>query len=80
MTGYTGASMGDVVIQTLNYLGGAIATYFWIDDDGEGDFEAGWYDEDYAPIAEDTVFFQPADGLWVAGADGLNLVFPATPL
>jgi len=80
VAGYTGESMGDIVVQTLDYLGGPVATYLWMDDNGGGDFDPGWYDEDYNAVADDTVFFQPGDGLWVAGADGLNLVFPATTL
>ena len=80
VTGYTGESMEDVVVQTLDSFGNAVATYSWIDDNGGGDFDPGWYDEGYEAIQEDTVFFQPGDGLWVAGLDGLNLVFPATAL
>ena len=33
------------------------------------------YDDSYEAIEEGTVFFQPGDGLWVGGDDGLNLVF-----
>ena len=80
VTGYTGESMEDVVVQTLDYVGNAVASYIWLDDDGAGDFDPGWYDEDYEAIESGTVYIEPAKGLWVAGADGLNLVFPATTL
>ena len=80
VTGYTGECMDTVAMQTLDAFGNALATYTWMDDDGGGDYDPGWYDEDYNAVAEDTVFFQPGAGLWVAGDDGLNLVFPATPL
>ncbi len=78
VTGYTGECMDTVNIQVLNYLGQTTATYYWQDDNGGGDFDPGWYDEDYAPIEEDTVIIQPGDGLWVAGDDGLEVVFPST--
>ena len=80
VTGYTGESMGDAVIQTLDAFGGTVATYLWIDDNGAGDFDPGWYDDGFEAIQEDTVFVQPGDGLWVSGTDELNIVFPATTL
>ena len=78
--GYEGENMEVVVIQTLDYLGNAVDTYCWMDDNGGGDFEPGWYNGDYEPIEENSVFIQPGDGLWVAGDDGLTLEFPAISL
>jgi hypothetical protein len=78
--GYEGENMEVVVIQTLDNLGNAIDTYNWMDDNGGGDFEPGWYNGDYEPIEEGTVLVQPGEGLWVAGDDGLTLEFPATVL
>ena len=78
--GYEGENMEVVVIQTLDNLGNAIDTYNWMDDNGGGDFEPGWYNGDYEPIEEGTVLVQPGEGLWVAGDDGLSLEFPATVL
>ena len=76
--GYEGENMEVVVIQTLDYLGNAIDSYSWMDDDGAGDFDPGWYNGDYEAIEEGTVFIQPGEGLWVAGDAGLTLEFPAT--
>ena len=80
VTGYDDECMDTVSIQTLDAFGGTVATYYWQDDNGGGDFDPGWYDDSYEAIEGDSVFFQPGDGLWVAGDDGLNLVFPATTL
>ena len=78
--GYEAECMDVVYIQTLDYLGNSIDTYYWQDDNGGGDFEPGWYNGDYEPIEEGTVFIQPGEGLWVAGDDGLTLEFPAISL
>ena len=42
VAGYTGESMGDIIIQTLDAFGRTVATYLWMDDDGGGDFDPGW--------------------------------------
>ena len=80
VAGYEAECMDVVYIQTLDYLGNSIDTYYWQDDNGGGDFEPGWYNGDYEPIEEGTVFIQPGEGLWVAGDDGLTLEFPAISL
>lgn len=73
-----GASEGDVTIQFLNHDGTLESAYTWLDLDG--DFEPGWYDDDYEAIAVGDVVLEGSDGMWVQGADNLNLVIPALVL
>ena len=51
--------------------------YYWYDNE---DFSAGWYTEEGSPIDATTVEFDPGVGLWVYGASGITLRFPAPEL
>ena len=73
-----------VVIQTLDAYGYTAQSYMWIDYAGEDWDQAGWIDSnaelgDYYELLTDVVFPAGA-GLWVFGADGLSLRFPAPEL
>ena len=66
---------GVVFIQVLKYNGSADATYEWRDI--TGDFDPGWYNDQDEMVDPETVYFDPAQGLWVQGEDGYDLQFPA---
>ena len=66
---------GVVYIQVLKYNGSTESTYEWRDI--TGDFDPGWYNDLDEMIDPETVYFDPAQGLWVQGEDGYDLQFPA---
>ena len=74
-----------VEIQTLDAAGRTDKSYMWIDYAGEGWDESGWIDNnlglvgDYYELVTD-VTFPAGAGLWVFGADGLSIRFPAPEL
>ena len=73
-----------VEIQTLDAAGYTDKSYSWIDYAGEGWDEIGWIDNkaemgDYYELVTD-VTFPAGTGLWVFGADGLAIRFPAPEL
>ena len=84
VSGYEGNTSSDVVIQKLDNLGNAEATYLWHDYDkkdkktGETIHYEGWYDQDNGVyIAQGDMLINPNDGLWVsAPADTWYLNFP----
>ena len=81
----TGDGVSDnVEIQTLTAGGTTDQSYMWIDYAGEGWDEEGWIDNnaelgDYYPLVTD-VTFEPGQGLWVFGQNGLSIRFPAPEL
>lgn len=73
-----------VEIQTLTSAGFTDKSYMWIDYAGEGWDQAGWIDYnaelgDYYELVTD-VTFPAGAGLWVFGAEGLSIRFPAPEL
>ena len=73
-----------VVIQTLTSAGYTDKSYMWIDYAGEDWDQAGWIDSnaelgDYYELLTD-VTFPAGAGLWVFGAEGLSIRFPAPEL
>ena len=66
---------GGIYIQVLNRSGGEDEFYQWIDWGGD---ETGWMDGDYAIVTGKE--FAPGAGLWVTGADGVYINFPAPEL
>ncbi len=74
-----------VEIQTLDAYGRTDKSYMWIDYAGEGWDESGWIDNnlglvgDYYELVTD-VTFPAGAGLWVFGAEGLSIRFPAPEL
>ena len=76
--GYTAGELDvDVRICILNGSGVTVQDYYWYDNE---DFSAGWYTEEGDPIDASKVEFEPGDGLWVYGASGITLRFPAPEL
>ena len=80
-----GDGVSDTVeIQTLDAAGRTDKRYMWIDYAGEDWDQAGWIDNnaemgDYYKLVTD-VTFPAGAGLWVFGADGLAIRFPAPEL
>ena len=71
VTGYDEATEGDLQIQTLDYAGRTVATYFYYDVPGE---LTGWLDFDDNEVEVGDVIFQPGEGLWAYSAiEGLGL-------
>ena len=73
-----------VEIQTLTSAGYTDKSYVWIDYAGEGWDETGWIDNnaemgDYYELVKD-VTIPAGSGLWIFGADGLSIRFPAPEL
>ena len=67
---------GTVFVQFLTAAGRADgSSYTWMDLPGE--FDPGWYDDDYEPISKGDVVLNPGDGMWVSGNVGFTLNFPA---
>jgi len=79
----TGAE-NNVTIQTLDSAGRTVDNYMWVDYAGPDWDQTGWIDGN-APLVEyyplvTGVTFQPGQGLWVYGADGLSIQIPAPEL
>ena len=73
-----------VEIQTLDAYGYTAQSYMWIDYAGEDWDQAGWIDNnaelgDFYELVTD-VTFPAGAGLWIFGADGLSIRFPAPEL
>ena len=74
VTGYDeGACIDMVYVQLLDSAGISGPQYQYIDLDGE--FEAGWYDDSFEPIAAGDVILPVGQGLWTTGADGISFIF-----
>lgn len=64
---------GDVIVQILSAYGKTTASYYWYDVNDDGDIVRGWFDGNDEMVEAGSVIFQPGDGLWVSGLNGLNL-------
>lgn len=76
--GYEESTEADVYVQTLDYAGRTVATYYYYDVPGE---LTGWLDGDDNEVEVGDVVLKPGEGLWTfSAADGFTFVFPGVNL
>ena len=81
ITGYTGYTEGDAIIQVLNPYGGQDKAFAWVDN---GDVDPGFYridDDSWEPLTRGFIVRGSGEGLWaVASAANLQFVWPKVTL
>ncbi len=71
------ATYNKISVQTLDSSGFTVKSYTWSNSGGETWDQIGWVDNDTNEIVNKSVEFPAGQGLWVSGATGLYLTFPA---